>query len=372
MRPCGITRLADVTQLDRIGLPVFLAIRPNSRSLSTSQGKGIDADAARVSAMMEAIEGWHGERVVATGPYARRDEAEDIAGARSVTVSGLYRRGESTAGFEGRRSAWCIGTDLHVGGSALVPFDSVSTDFSEPTTANALIRTTNGLASGNTLTEATLHGLYEVIERDAVGRWALSDPAWTDVVDSTTLDSDNRDLVGAIADAGLVVALRILPSAFDVPVFAATIAPGLERPTPPHAAFSGYGAHLDPRVAASRALTEAVQSRLALISGSRDDLWPSEYSRVMDHRAATEWTESIIRADAEVDFSALTDQSGSTFDDDLKRLLGRLTERDVISVDLTREEIGVPVVKVIVTGTHGVPFDGRRRFGFDRMDRTSR
>jgi ribosomal protein S12 methylthiotransferase accessory factor len=47
----GITRVADITGLDRIGIPVFVACRPNSRSLAVSQGKGLDADAARVSAI---------------------------------------------------------------------------------------------------------------------------------------------------------------------------------------------------------------------------------------------------------------------------------------------------------------------------------
>src|SRR5262249_42558185 len=59
MASVGITRLADITGLDAIGLPVFVAIRPTSRALSTAQGKGLDRDAAKASAMMESIESWH-------------------------------------------------------------------------------------------------------------------------------------------------------------------------------------------------------------------------------------------------------------------------------------------------------------------------
>src|SRR5215510_6239155 len=59
----GITRLATVTGLDSIGLPVYTAIRPNSRSLATAQGKGFDADSAKVSALMESIETWHAEHI---------------------------------------------------------------------------------------------------------------------------------------------------------------------------------------------------------------------------------------------------------------------------------------------------------------------
>ena len=57
----GITRVADVTGLDRIGIPVWQAVRPASRSLSVSQGKGATPAAARASAVMESIELWHAE-----------------------------------------------------------------------------------------------------------------------------------------------------------------------------------------------------------------------------------------------------------------------------------------------------------------------
>ncbi len=59
----GITRLANVTGLDQIGIPVVMACRPNSRSLAVSQGKGMDLDAAKVSAAMESIENYHAERI---------------------------------------------------------------------------------------------------------------------------------------------------------------------------------------------------------------------------------------------------------------------------------------------------------------------
>ena len=57
----GITRLGDVTRLDVVGLPVWQAVRPGSRNLSVSQGKGATAMAARVSAAMESLELWHAE-----------------------------------------------------------------------------------------------------------------------------------------------------------------------------------------------------------------------------------------------------------------------------------------------------------------------
>ena len=60
-RRAGITRIAELTGLDVIGIPVFAAIRPMGRSLSTQQGKGISPQAARVSALMESLETWTAE-----------------------------------------------------------------------------------------------------------------------------------------------------------------------------------------------------------------------------------------------------------------------------------------------------------------------
>ena len=71
--PTGlVARIAELTGLDTIGIPVFAAIRPMGRSLSTQQGKGITSEAARVSALMESLETWTAEHLalpVVRGSY---------------------------------------------------------------------------------------------------------------------------------------------------------------------------------------------------------------------------------------------------------------------------------------------------------------
>src|SRR6185503_10001689 len=65
-RPAGITRIADITGLDTLGIPVFAAIRPMGKSLSTQQGKGLSAEAARISALMESLETYTAEQARGT------------------------------------------------------------------------------------------------------------------------------------------------------------------------------------------------------------------------------------------------------------------------------------------------------------------
>ena len=59
----GITRIADVTGLDTIGIPVVMVYRPNSRSVVVAQGKGLDLLAAKVSGAMESVEVFMAERI---------------------------------------------------------------------------------------------------------------------------------------------------------------------------------------------------------------------------------------------------------------------------------------------------------------------
>src|ERR1700752_1277998 len=92
----GITRIGDVTGLDRIGIPVVVVTRPNSRSLAVSQGKGVTLDCARVSGVMESIEGWHAERIDLPLRLATPEEMRWAVS--TVDLSGLPRDETSTYG----------------------------------------------------------------------------------------------------------------------------------------------------------------------------------------------------------------------------------------------------------------------------------
>src|ERR671923_2097286 len=70
----GITRVANVTGLDRIGIPVVMVCRPNARSIAVSQGKGLDLDAARASGLMESVETYHAETITLPLRYCSHED----------------------------------------------------------------------------------------------------------------------------------------------------------------------------------------------------------------------------------------------------------------------------------------------------------
>ncbi|MEV7425973.1 MULTISPECIES: YcaO-like family protein [unclassified Streptomyces] len=272
----GITRVADVTGLDDIGIPVTMAVRPLARTLSVAQGKGATPAAARVSGAMEAIEAWHGERAVPT--------AEVRAPADGLELSYPVTALESHPGslVTGRTVLdWITARSALDGEPVLVPAACVrlGREVHSQWRLHLPSASTNGLASGNTRAEAVAHALAELIERDTIS--ALADGRdHGRLIDPDSVEDEHcAALVSRLRSAGAWLELWQLPNRFGVPVMSCY----LWREDQPALLVSGSGAHLDPHVALSRAITEAAQSRLTQISGSREDIHPAAYRPAVHH-----------------------------------------------------------------------------------------
>lgn len=356
MSRAGITRIASITGLDRIGIPVYVGVRPQSRGLTTSQGKGFSRAAAKVSALMESLEGWHGERVRCEA-YLPAWEVLEETGAPPVAISALASA--TTQGpDEDMRMPWVRGRSLCSGTDVMVPYDAVSTDFTQ-TSSSPIPKTTNGLASGNSLAEAALHGLLEVVERDRLTQYIHGEIEARLIDLASVTDVHLMELCQRLSAAAVPVRAQILGRG-TVTVCAAQLAPERQHAGAGMACFAGYGAHLDPHVALARALTEAIQSRATLISGSRDDLWPSHYATTLDPWVTDAWVAEFGHREPNVDFSEEKDESSETVEEDIDAVIDSIRGRalDVVCVDLSRLEMQVPVTKVVVPGLYGLPFHG--------------
>lgn len=269
----GITRLADVTGLDDLGIPVYCAVRPRGRLLQVSNGKGLTKEDAKVSALMECVELHHAENPPANlfcGSYL------------DVAARGSARRLDRLPGFTGDTASaerlvlpWVLGDDLTSGERVWLP-----APFAWHVEPFCYAWSTNGLASGNDLDEATLHGALEVLERHAFSEIVDAGKIDFGCMESFALDaapSAALQDVGERLGASSVRAVLLRPSFdCDVHFFMAVLLDGR-----PFAAAStvnvGYGAHLDPTIAALRAVLEAAQTRLTFIHGAREDLPDDAY-----------------------------------------------------------------------------------------------
>ena len=350
----GVTRLANVTGLDYIGIPVVIAVRPASRGLATAQGKGIDLDSAKASALMEAIETWHAERLEAVTRFDTFDQLRRESAA--IDVSGLHcRAGKDPLGP--RPICWMPAYDLIVDQPKWVPWEAVSCDFSSALVQHATFtQTTNGLASGNHVLEAILHGLCEVIERDAITLHYCLDrtqQAERRIDLDTVQDRRCVQVLRTLDKAGIVVTVWDCTSDIGVPVLAASLLDSsAAQRIRARGPFRGYGCHPSREIALLRALTEAVQGRLTYISGSRDDLFPERF-RTLERMARRQLPDANHASRGVRPFTAVPSAERPTFNADLDDLLGRLRAAgvgEVAVVDLTRDDVGVPVVKVLVPG----------------------
>jgi YcaO-like protein with predicted kinase domain len=345
----GITRVGDITGLDTTGIPVAVAMRPASATITVESGKGLTWAAAMTSATMEAIERF----VAETEPLV--DERGTIAEVadRLPIAADRFPMLRHASISQDRKYAWTRTQDLMTDRPFLVPADLVhlpvraaAVPFAHPWAASS-----NGLASGNHLPEAVCAGLYEAIERDATWCWqyAFGNGAQPRIVDRATIAGPAiSGLLVALDRAGVDAQIMWCPTDVGVPTCLAYIVdrkPGLGT-------YKGYGCHLDPEIAMIRAVTEAVQGRTIFIAGARDDIMRAVYEankRGGDAFSRNEFPQGVQR----VSVADIPNRATSSFHGDIGvmlQLLERTGFEHVLVRELDAAEFECSVARVIVPG----------------------
>lgn len=349
-KACGVTRSADITRLDRTGIPVTSVVRPWGRTLSTTSGKGLRRIDAEVSGLMEAIEVHIAENFSGVDFVATDAEA-------SESIVDLTRLPRQYGGLAAASIPieWTQAVELNTQRTLALP--SMLVGLCKDTRSgrrnfHGFPRNSNGLASGNTYTEAVLSGLLEVIERDAIACHTFACSVSNHQIPVVDLaDCTNDTIIRMIEQMRSV---EIMPVIHDctidngVPVFMVYL---LDNRHPEFGVAGGYGAHLDPAIALLRALTEAAQSRAVVIAGARDDVFSLDLQRIRASKRAP-------RAIDTGPVVAQSWQSRATGDlaQDLEILRAGLCAigcEQIIVVDLAPELTEACVVRVVVPGLEG-------------------
>ena len=351
----GITRVANVTGLDSVGIPVVMVCRPNSRSVAVSQGKGIDLPSARASGLMEAAELYHAETI--TLPL-RLCTYEELRYEHNVVDVDELPRDSDSHFHPNLRLLWCQGHDLLNGESVFVPYEMVHTNYTTPFPDGhgCFVATSNGLASGNNTIEAISHGICEVVERDATTLWKLCDDEKLETkrLDLRSVDDPIcEEILGKLERAGLSVAVWDITSDVEIAAFACFIVPRDDNAMWHCSVAAGYGCHPVREIALVRALAEAAQVRLTVISGLRDDFGRDSYKQLLDPDVVRAIRHRTLSSAPTRHFRDGPNWNGETLEDDVEWELKSIKEagiRRVVVVDLTKPEFGLPVVRVIVPG----------------------
>ncbi|MCI0563612.1 MAG: YcaO-like family protein [Nitrososphaera sp.] len=380
----GITRLADITDMDVLRIPNYSAVLPGSEDyIWVYSGKGPTREHAMASALMESIERISslpagGPRKFVRASYTDMSKDHNVLHPDAIV---------EPVRFDYRNDMlmdWLAGFDLLRGEEVMVPASIALFRYSPsaPAVNPFSYFHTNGLASGNVMEEAVCHALCEVIERDAMSIAELrasaipfhilrtivhslsaagfhmppisadrfvDDPGVFPDVDISDVDfKPVRNLVGKFERAGISLMVKDITSDIGIPTFNAS---SVEWVSHDYGYLAeGHGTHPDARIALLRAISEVSQTRAANIQGARDDLRKIRYGESnTDEKRAWQFMPSKAR----IKFSRVASFFNEDILDDIKLVLSRLKDTGLgraVIVDLTNPEINIPVVRAIVPG----------------------
>ena len=249
------------------------------------------------------------------------------------------------------------GEDLLSSKETWVPFEVVHTNWSLPfpPAMGCFVMSSNGLASGNHPLEALVHALCEVIERDAIVLLrtmpaAMQETRYLDL--RTVEDPECRRHLDLYDRAGVAVGVWDATSDIGVPAFRCVILDREPNPFRPLGPIEGLGCHPVREVALLRALTEAAQSRLTVIFGSRDDNGRTEYDAAQEQQLIDRARQRLA-APGTRPFDAVATRCNDSLEEDLAYLLQGLSGagiEQVVALDLSKREFGLPVMRVVVPG----------------------
>jgi ribosomal protein S12 methylthiotransferase accessory factor YcaO len=398
----GVTRISDITFMDRLYIPNYSAILPGTEdSIWVYSGKGVTKSHAKASALMEAIERYSSlpstyPRTFIQGSYLQLSKLYNKVLHPAEVVESVKEE------YNGKDTImdFLPGFDLLTNEKVLVPAEIALYSYSPKHPAIRAFSHfhTNGLASGNVLEEAICHALCEVIERDAVsiadlcassipytilekiidslkkgksGYPLTRIPAEDKFVDDSSIFPDIdiseiteefepiKHLVKRFTDAGIPLLIKdITQKDIGIPTF---VASSIEWITHDYGYFAkGYGTHPDSRIALIRAITEVSQTRAANIQGARDDLKKIQYKE-NDEIYKRKWqfipaSSSLTRQNNNkniIKFSEIKTHMNEDILDDINLILYSLKKaglKRAIIVDLTNPNIGIPVVRAIIPG----------------------
>ncbi len=348
LKVAGVTRIADITDLDRIGIPIYTAIRPTAEegAVSIYGGKGITKEHSKASAMMEAFERYSAERQDSDDAIiAKIDEIEgNYIDPKSLNLPKELEKKDITD----LKLEWSLAKDIVSNEDHYIPTNAIFHPYKYP--VSLFKSNTNGLASGNILEEAILHGIFEVIERDAWSIFELTHKNYAQI----DIDSIESDVINESIDKFESNGIKIKLMDFTADIKIPTIAASADDTVTKDAGLLtlGMGTHLDPEVAILRALTEVAQSRATQINGAREDTVRADFAREAGYERMKRINKYYFRQeDEKIPLSSIENKSTTSITEDLKIVKEELMANDldkILYYDLTRPELDVSVVRVII------------------------
>ncbi|MDO5821212.1 MAG: YcaO-related McrA-glycine thioamidation protein [Methanobrevibacter sp.] len=383
LRTAGITRITEITHLDRVKIPVFSSIRPTAQSggVSVYAGKGATVEQARASAMMEGFERYSAEKQDIDQEKISISAYNEIKNESVLNPNDLLLpKSFENQNIEMQKLEWIEAEEIISESPILVPANAVFHPYIpnreiKPCAMAMFKGNTNGLASGNVIEEAVLHGIFEVVERDA---WSIFELTKRNKkqIDLDTIENETvSELVEKFTSQGIKIKLMDITADLKIP----TIVASADDTVLKDAALLtlGVGTHLNPEIAAIRALSEVAQSRATQIHGTREDTVRADFMRKAGYENMKRTNKDyFVEEDEKINLSDIENKITGSIKRDIEVSIEEVQKAGldkVIYYDLTREEIGVNVARVIIPKAELYCLDeerlGNRALEYDRKVR---
>ena len=332
----GISEVKDITDLDILGVPVYLSVRPQARGDAFTFGKGLRPIDAEVGAYMEAIEFFFAEPGI--GHVSTRwGSAREVAGQERAddAILDFVPLLQCEVDLDGSLLLASV-LDLESGVECSIPAELVYYPASD--VGQSLFgSSTNGLASGNSLLEASIQALLELIERDI---WSFEFVrCGSKLVEAASLPENVQEIVERAERNGLQLKVRTIPNDYGMPFFAVFV---FDLNNPSRKTFNGgWACDLDRDRALVRAVTEAAQSRVAFIHGGRK-VPTSGVASDDQEREAKLVRQHMLGVSDERQQMSLTDIPDLAFEGTLQQKLDAVIER-------LRRVVQEPIYRAVFT-----------------------
>jgi ribosomal protein S12 methylthiotransferase accessory factor len=329
----GIDAVRDITAMDCLGVPVFVSERPGAASSVYTFGKGRSAIDAEVSAYMEAIESYFSEPCVAP-VETRIGRPSALSGVRSDCDPIIAFAAKSGCRSDPDQALLLArAEDAETGAAGWIPAELAFNPAPRAVGTPLYGASSNGVASGNSVLEASIHALYELIERDI---WSIEFVRnHSAYVDDGGLPCYVQTIVATAARNGLRLVIRYVPNDYGIPFFAAFLF-DLNR-LESRFFNGGWGCHHERETALMSAVTEAAQSRLAFLHGGRRSKRSGDPPTGADH--IKQQMRTVSDTSRSIQFQDIPDQPSAT----------PLAAQWEAAVDCLRRVIDRPIYRVIYT-----------------------
>ncbi|HDD45368.1 MAG TPA: tetratricopeptide repeat protein [Candidatus Desulfofervidus auxilii] len=342
-----LKEILRIDTLDKIGIPVYTCKLNleviKALGFEETFGKGITPEQAQASALMELVERYSGfsflKKNFLIDSFIKIKEKAIPIENLLLPLPFLFRQNIFVEKLRNVSLCWIEAYNLIKNKKFLFPLPWFYRIYG-----------TTGWAAGNSLEEAILQAICEIVERHCVSI-VMEERLEVPTIKIDSINSSLiQELLKKISDAGIELFIKDFSLGLGIPTIA-VIAHDPSPPTPTLKVYAAAGTHLNSNFALIRALIEFTQHRAQIIYRELIQKRPGGptycFLRFKDLKDAN----FLIKGD-KIPFSNLPSFSHPDFKVEIEYILNLISQRgfEVFVIETTHPSIQLPSVIVTIPG----------------------